>query len=159
MDSTAQIDIGLSKSFWIIHYKLVIYKQKKCSHPKIFKNRSPDHMLGWFLHHSNSKNLAQTARTQIFPKNVKIECRLKKSTICIQRSQSFPPSPFAPPWYKTVWYGAPLESTKIACSLTGSDLAQISIWNIRSGRFYVLFSRTFNVIVTWGKRLASPPFV
>ena len=30
MDSMAQIDGGSSKPFWIIRYKKVVYKQKRC---------------------------------------------------------------------------------------------------------------------------------
>ena len=67
MDSPAQIDGRSSKPFWIVRFKNVIYKQKKfprkLSHPKMFKNLSPDRFLAWFLHQSQLKNLAQTART------------------------------------------------------------------------------------------------
>ena len=41
MDSMAQIDIGLSKLFWIFRFKNIIYKHNKLSHklsrPKIFE--------------------------------------------------------------------------------------------------------------------------
>ena len=100
MDSPAQIDGGSSQPFWIVRLKNIIYEQKtfprKLSHPKMFKNLPPDHISEWFLHHSDLKNPAQTARTirvaqnskikskstQIFPNNVKSDRRLKKSNLC-----------------------------------------------------------------------------
>ena len=67
MDSPAQVDGGSSKPFWMIRFKNVIYNQKmfprKLAHPKMFRNRRPDHILACFLHHSEFKNHAQTAKT------------------------------------------------------------------------------------------------
>ena len=59
IDSLGQIRVGVSERIWIIRFKKVIYKQKKFSRkfwdPKIFKNRPPDHVSGWFLYQTDSK--------------------------------------------------------------------------------------------------------
>ena len=61
-DRWGVIEANLNSSF-----KNVIYKQTNVPvqivAPQNVKHRSPDHILGCFLHHSNLKNLAQTART------------------------------------------------------------------------------------------------
>ena len=58
MDSIAQINLGLSKRFWIIGLKNVIYKRKMFSHkisePQMFKKRPPDRILEHFLYRSES---------------------------------------------------------------------------------------------------------
>ena len=58
MDSRDQINLGLSKRFWIIRFKKVIYKEKMFSRnffgPKMFKNRPPDRISEHFLYRSES---------------------------------------------------------------------------------------------------------
>ena len=100
MDSPAQIDGGSSKPFWLIRFKNVIYKQKSCRAnyrlPKcsnidfqtifgddfyIIPNwKTPPRPPEPLELPENYKNTSKS--TQIFPKNVKSDPRLKKSTLC-----------------------------------------------------------------------------
>ena len=54
----SSLTAGLSKRFWIIRFKNVIYKQQMFSHifsePKLSKIRPPDWILEHFLYQSES---------------------------------------------------------------------------------------------------------
>ena len=75
MDSLGQNVIGLSEPFWVIRFKIVIYKQtyvlRILLHPKIAKNQRPDNILRWFLYHSGWNNPAQITSNLEFPENLK----------------------------------------------------------------------------------------
>ena len=93
MDSMAQIAIGLSKPFWIIRYKKIIYEQKSCRANYRLPKYSKIYLHTYFGMISTPVQLkkilpgpprpSEIQSTQIFPKICKTRLTAQKSTLCV----------------------------------------------------------------------------